>query len=77
MTDASATTRPPQRWTTVLDGDRLRQLRRQRDLSQEKLADLAGISSATVARLDSSVAHLAGAGPWAASPLPCTPNPQL
>jgi len=35
-----------------VDGHRLRQLRRQRGLSQEKLADKAGISPATVARLD-------------------------
>lgn len=40
------------RWTTVLDGQRLRQLRRQHGLSQEKLADRAGISRATVARLE-------------------------
>jgi transcriptional regulator with XRE-family HTH domain len=44
--------RPEQRWITVLDGKRLRQLRRQRGLSQEKLADRAGISAATVARLE-------------------------
>lgn len=41
-----------QRWTTVLDGERLRQLRQQRGLSQEKLADLAGISLTTMARLE-------------------------
>jgi len=35
-----------------VDGHRLRQLRRQRGLSQEKLADKAGISPATVARLE-------------------------
>jgi transcriptional regulator with XRE-family HTH domain len=44
--------RPEQWWITVLDGQRLRQLRRQRGLSQEKLADRAGISTATVARLE-------------------------
>jgi transcriptional regulator with XRE-family HTH domain len=44
--------RPEQRWFIVLDGKRLRQLRRQRGLSQEKLADRAGISTATVARLE-------------------------
>jgi transcriptional regulator with XRE-family HTH domain len=38
--------------TTVLDGHRLRQLRRQHGISQEKLADLAGISLTTVARLE-------------------------
>jgi len=41
-----------QRWTTVLDGGRLRQLRQQHGLSQEKLADLAGISLTTMARLE-------------------------
>lgn len=40
------------RWTTVLDGHRLRQLRRQHGLSQEKLADRAGISLTTMARLE-------------------------
>jgi len=39
-------------WTTVLDGQRLRQLRREHALSQEKLASLAGISPSTVARLE-------------------------
>jgi len=41
-----------QPWTTVLDGQRLRQLRGQHGLSQEELADRAGISRATVARLE-------------------------
>lgn len=41
-----------QRWTTVLDGERLRQLRQQQGLSQEKLADLAGVSLTTMARLE-------------------------
>jgi transcriptional regulator with XRE-family HTH domain len=40
------------RWNTALDGQRLRQLRRQHDLSQEHLAAKAGISLATVARLE-------------------------
>jgi transcriptional regulator with XRE-family HTH domain len=44
--------RPDRWWITTLDGQRLRQLRRQRGLSQEKLADRAGISTATVARLE-------------------------
>jgi DNA-binding XRE family transcriptional regulator len=39
-------------WTTVLDGERLRQLRRQHGLSQERLADRAGVSLTTVARLE-------------------------
>jgi DNA-binding XRE family transcriptional regulator len=43
---------PARPWTTVLDGERLRQLRRQHGLSQEKLADRAGVSLTTVARLE-------------------------
>ena len=39
-------------WTTVLDGRLLRQLRRQHGLSQEALADRAGISLTTMARLE-------------------------
>jgi DNA-binding XRE family transcriptional regulator len=39
-------------WTTVLDGQRLQQIRRQRELSQEQLAELAGISLSTMARLE-------------------------
>jgi DNA-binding XRE family transcriptional regulator len=45
--------RSAHRWTTVLDGERLREMRRQRGLSQEQLADLAGISPSTMARLES------------------------
>jgi DNA-binding XRE family transcriptional regulator len=44
--------RGAQRWTTVLDGLKLRQLRRQHGLSQEKLADLADVSLTTLARLE-------------------------
>ena len=40
------------RYLSVLDGRRLRHLRRQSGLSQEKLADLAGVSLTTVARLE-------------------------
>ena len=40
------------RWNIALDGQRLRQLRRQHGLSQEHLAAKAGISPATVARLE-------------------------
>lgn len=49
---APAAQRPARSWTTVLDGQQLRQLRRQRELSREKLADLAGVSLTTVARLE-------------------------
>jgi DNA-binding XRE family transcriptional regulator len=44
-----------QRWTTILDGQRLRELRRQRGLSQDKLAAQAGVSLTTVARLERQV----------------------
>jgi len=44
--------RQRQRWTTVLDGQRLRQLRRQHHLTQAELADQAGIGIATVVRLE-------------------------
>jgi DNA-binding XRE family transcriptional regulator len=40
------------RWTTVIDGQLLRGMRRQRGLSQEELADLAGVSLRTVVRLE-------------------------
>ena len=39
-------------WNIALDGQRLRQLRRQHGLSQEHPAAKAGISPATVARLE-------------------------
>jgi DNA-binding XRE family transcriptional regulator len=39
-------------WITDLDGQRLRDLRRQHGLSQGALADQAGISLTTVARLE-------------------------
>ena len=48
----AAITRPAQPQTFILDGPRLRQLRRQRGLSQEELADQAGVSLTTVARLE-------------------------
>jgi len=43
---------PSARWTTNLDGPRLQRIRRQSGMSQEQLADRAGISAATVARLE-------------------------
>ena len=49
---ATAITHPARSWTTVLDGARLRELRREHGLSQEKLADRAGISLTTVGRLE-------------------------
>jgi transcriptional regulator with XRE-family HTH domain len=45
-------TRAGQPQTFILDGQRLRLLRRQRGLSQEELANRAGISLTTVVRLE-------------------------
>ena len=54
---ADPATTPTQRlcWTTALDGPRLRQLRRQHGLSQERLASQAGLSLTTVTRLESQM----------------------
>ena len=50
---STVTTRPgAQRWTTIVDGGRLRQLRREHELSQEELATHAGISLTTIRRLE-------------------------
>jgi transcriptional regulator with XRE-family HTH domain len=48
-------TRPPSpdRWFTVLDGVRLRQLRREHGLSAAELAGKAGVGPSTVTRLES------------------------
>ena len=43
---------PAHSWTTMIDGRRLRQLRRRHGLSQDDLATKAGISLTTVARLE-------------------------
>jgi DNA-binding XRE family transcriptional regulator len=43
---------PGRQWNTVIDGRRLREVRQQRELSQAGLADLAGVSLTTVARLE-------------------------
>jgi anti-sigma regulatory factor (Ser/Thr protein kinase)/DNA-binding XRE family transcriptional regulator len=45
---------PAQRWVTHLDGHRLRRLRRYHGLTQAELAAKAGLSNATVARLEAS-----------------------
>ena len=52
MTSTVSTNPGTQRWTTILDGGRLRQLRRQHGLSQERLATHAGISLTTLRRLE-------------------------
>ena len=45
---------PPQRWITLLDGQRLRRLRRHHAMPQTELAAKAGISSATITPLESN-----------------------
>jgi transcriptional regulator with XRE-family HTH domain len=52
MTGTLSTNSLMQRWTTILDGGRLRQLRREYGLSQEQLAAVAGISLTTIRRLE-------------------------
>jgi transcriptional regulator with XRE-family HTH domain len=52
MTDPATAPARSQRWLTILDGDRLRQSRRQRGLSQADLAGQAGISLTAVGRLE-------------------------
>ena len=42
----------PRSWTTTVDGTRLRQARRDHDLSRAELAGTAGISVTTLARLE-------------------------
>jgi DNA-binding transcriptional regulator YiaG len=56
-----ANSTPPH--TFLLDGHLLRQLRRDRGLSQAELADQAGISLTTVARLERQPHAPAAAGP--------------
>ena len=52
MTSTSSPTRSPNRWLIVVDGARLRQLRRQYGLSPAELAGKAGIGLSTVTRLE-------------------------
>ena len=40
------------RWIAIIDGHRLRELRRQQALSQVELAKLAGVSTHTVSKLE-------------------------
>ncbi len=51
MTAARLSSRA-RRWTTVADGQRIRELRRQSGLAQVELAERAGVSLRTVARLE-------------------------
>ena len=52
MTSTLSTNSLAQRWTTILDGRRLRQLRHEHGLSQDQLATQAGMSLTTIRRLE-------------------------
>ena len=52
MTGPLSPARSADRWFTVLDGVRLRQLRRQHGLSAAELAGKAGVGLSTVTRLE-------------------------
>jgi transcriptional regulator with XRE-family HTH domain len=52
MTRTLSPTRSADRWFTVVDGVRLRQLRRQQGLSPAELAGMAGVGLPTVLRLE-------------------------
>jgi Helix-turn-helix domain len=65
---ATAGTRADRSWTTVLDGSRLRRLRREHGLSQEQLAARAAISLTTVARLERQSRASCAAGHWPGLP---------
>lgn len=52
MTGTLVVRSPVQRWTTAVDGARLRRIRRRYGLSQEQLAGQAGISLTTMRRLE-------------------------
>jgi hypothetical protein len=54
---ADERTRGTQRWTTALDGLKLRQLRHQHGLAQEKLADHADGNLTTLARSNDTTDH--------------------
>lgn len=58
MTTAPSPARPPNRWLIVLDGARLRELRRQHGLSPAELAGKAGIGLSTVTRVERHPQHL-------------------
>jgi transcriptional regulator with XRE-family HTH domain len=52
VTRTASPGRSADRWLTVVDGVRLRQLRRQRGLSPAELAGKAGVSMSTVIRME-------------------------
>jgi len=81
MTRTLSPTRSRDRWFAVVDGPRLRQLRRQHGLSQAELAGKAGISLSTVTRLErraTTVLPHPHAGPprHRTRPAPGRPHPE-
>ena len=68
MTGPLSPARSADRWFAVLDGVRLRQLRRQHGLSAAELAGKAGVGLLTVTRLERRPGDPAGPGPWPVSP---------
>ena len=69
MTASTVAARPARPWTTMLDGKRLRQLRRERGLSQEQLADRAGSQSDYGGQARTADRrHRAAGGQWPGSP---------
>ena len=66
MTGTTAT-RPGDRWTAVIHGQQLRQLRRQQGLTQAELARKAAISLTVVTRAERQPGYPAGPAPWPAS----------
>ena len=84
MTDTVGPADPSDRWFALVDGARLRQLRRQHDLSPAELAGKAGLSMSTIIRLERppsrrcrtrTLALLAGA--LGQPPATLTPQPHL
>lgn len=83
MTRALSPTRPPDRWLTVVDGTRLRQLRHRHGLASAELAGQARIGMPTLARLDQphqscrtrTLARLAAALGQSSAALTVDPSP--
>ena len=84
VTANAVATRAGRSWTTVLDGKRLRQLRREHGLSQEQLADRAahqpdyrGQAGTADRRHHAAGGHWPGSPPRSTSSLPRSARPHL